>query len=180
MTILDILFLIFLVIFFIRGYSRGFILAIVKLFSYLLGVVVALNFSTWLSAKLFENGDSMLAKIFPLFSYVILFIATVILVNFIGKKIQKAFSIPVVGTLNKLMGGIVYALIFTFVASTFIYLSAKVGIINEESQTESKTFAYIEPVAPIVFANIGYVLPFSKDTFDKLNGFFANLSNKVS
>lgn len=180
MTILDILFLIFAVIFFIRGYSKGFILAIVKLLSYVLGIVVALNFSSWLSAKLFQNGDGIIAKVFPMISYAILFIATVILVNFIGRRVQKMFSIPVVGQLNKIMGGVIYALIFTFIASTFIWLSAKVGIINTESQSDSKTYAYIEPVAPVVFENIGVVLPFAKDTFNRLDHFFAGLSNKIS
>lgn len=179
MPIFDIIILLFAVFYFFKGYRTGFILSIVKVIALLLGVLIAIHFSGWLSKQLFQESEGWLARFFPMISYLILFTLVVWGSKLLGSFIQKAISIPIAGTLNRLMGGIIYVLIFAIIASSFIWLGSHMGIWNPATSESTMTFKYIQPIAPKVFENIGVILPFAKDTFQQLNDFFSNLSQSI-
>lgn len=179
MGIIDILIVVFAVFFFVKGYRQGLIFSFFKVLAYLLGIIIAMNFSALLSAQLFKEPDGIVARIFPLLSYGILFFAVVMLVNLLGKWIQKTFSIPIVGTINRLAGGILYLGIFAFIASTFVWLGNKMEMLNDDTVNNTSLVTFVAPIAPLVFDNIGVVLPFIKNTYSDMNHFFEQLSGKI-
>lgn len=172
---LDIIFLIFAALYFYKGYKIGFILAVFKLFAYMLGIIIAMQFSATLSAYLFTDSDSLFGRLFPLLSYIILFSATVYAVNMLGRVVQKAFNLPILGLANRLLGGVVYLLLICLIASTFIWLAEKAQLLNADVATTSLTYGYIQPLAPYAFQYIGVIVPFVKDIFGDLRSFFQTL-----
>ena len=179
MGILEIIILVFAGFFFFKGYRQGLIFSFFKVLAYFLGIIIAMNFSSLLSSHLFNEPDSMLARIFPLLSYGILFFAVVMLVNLLGKWIQNTFSIPLIGTANRIAGGLLYTLVFGFIASTFLWIGSKMGMLHQHPNTTSVIIKYTEPIAPFVFENVGVVLPFVKNAFNDLNNFFDQLKTQV-
>lgn len=176
MNVLDIILLIFAGFFFIKGMMQGLIFSFFKFLAYILGIIISMNFASVLSAQLFTDQTGLFAAVFPLISYAVLFMLVVWLVHLLGKWIQKSFSLPIVGTVNRIAGGILYLIIFVFMASTFLWLLDKVQVLQPSTQRESLLFARIYPIAPWIFAHFGVILPFIKDTFTDLNHFFENLS----
>lgn len=173
---LDIIFLIFAVFYCYKGYRIGFILAVCKLLAYMLGIIVAMQFSASLSAYLFTDSSSLFGRLFPLLSYIILFSATVFAVHLLGMAIQKALDLPIIGWANRLLGAAVYLLLISLIASTFIWLGEQAGLLNDDIATTSICYTYIRPLAPYAFQYIGVVVPFVKDIFGNLQTFFHSLS----
>lgn len=176
MNVLDILILVFLVFFFLKGMLQGFLFSLFKFMAYVLGIIIAINFSTLLTKALFSEQAGMLGLFFPILSYGILFCVVVWSVHLFGKFISRRFSVPVLGTINRLAGGILYLFVACFAISAFLWMLGRMEVLSESSRTSSLLFMWIEPIAPWVFDSIGIIFPFLQQTFDQLNGFFRDLA----
>lgn len=179
MNVLDILILVFLAFFFFKGMLQGFLFSFFKFLAYILGIIVAINFSALLSKALFTEQAGMMGLFFPILSYVILFCIVVWAVHLLGKFISKRFSLPVLGTINRIAGGILYLGVACFAISAFLWMLGRMNVLSETSRASSFLFAWIEPVAPLVFDSVGVIFPFLQHTFDQLNGFFKDLATQL-
>lgn len=176
MNFLDIVILVFAAIYFFKGWKQGLIASVFKVIAYVLGILISMNFSSFVTQKLFSDNSGLIANAFPLISYLLLFSTVVGVVHLIGRWVSRAFSFSVLGLANKLSGAVLYLLVFVFIASTFIWIFSKMQAFNLETQANSLLFLKIQPIAPWVFENIGAVFPFFKDAFNDLNQFFNTLS----
>lgn len=171
---LDVTGLIILVLFFIRGYTRGLVVAAFSVLAILLGIVCALKlsqaFATWLLAHNYVTSGWA-----PLLSYLILFTGVVLLVRLAAKLIQKALEGMMLGTVNKLAGGLLYTFMGAVLWSTLLWIGGHMGIISAETIAQSKTYSILAALAPWLFAHIGVVLPFARDVFSNLQEFFDGL-----
>lgn len=152
---------------FLRGYRKGLIVALFSFVAVLLGVLVALKLSHLLSAWLVEKGVG--GTWAPMVAYVLLFVGVGFLVRRGAKAVEGLTNAVMLGFFNKLAGGVLYALIGTVVWSSLLWLAARIGLVSEETKASSKTYAYLEPLAPAVYAKAGVVLPFARDIFNDLS-----------
>lgn len=173
--IIDIITITLIIIFFIRGYMKGIIVALFSVVAFILGIICALKLSELLASFLLEEGlvTSAWAQ---LVSYVILFVGMVIIVNLIAKAIESTMEALWMGWANKLFGGIFYAFIGALVLSTFLWLGNKMGLIPQEQLLASKSYPYIVALAPWVAEQVGLLWPMSKDLFADLEMFFNNIN----
>lgn len=176
---LDLIGITLVIIFFIRGYSKGLIVAAFSVLAVLLGAMSALKlsgiFAIWLSERdLISSGWAQLL------SYVILFVGVMLLVRLIGKAIQSSLEVVMLGFVNKAIGGILYALVTAVIWSSIIWIGTKMTLISPETIAASKTYTYFEPIAPWVFDHIGKVLPFAKDIFGELQQFFDGVNQTAT
>lgn len=176
MNVLDILILIFVVFFFIKGMLQGLLFSLIKFFAYILGIVVAVNFSAWLSRYLFSDSGGVGAMLFPLLSYVIIFVIVVWAVHLLGKWLGRKISVVGLSGINRLAGGVLYMLIASMAISVVLWMLNRMDVLNPQTKAESLLFYRLEPLVPIVFDAVGALLPFLKNTFDSLNHFFKNLA----
>jgi membrane protein required for colicin V production len=70
--IIDAIFLICLLIFLIRGYSKGVVVALFSVLAIILGVIGALKLSGTLASLLFQNGEKG-GRWVPFVSYIIVY-----------------------------------------------------------------------------------------------------------
>lgn len=179
MNFLDLIILIFAALFFFKGWSQGLIVAAFKVLAYVLGILISMNFASFVSKQLFTESSSILSSFFPLISYAILFLLVVWLVHLLGKWLSKAFSISILGIANKMAGAVLYVLVYLFVASSFVWLIDKMNVLNPETKTASFSFYFLQPIAPFVFEKAGALLPIFKDAFEDLNVFFKSISTQM-
>lgn len=177
--ILDILFLILVILFLIKGYSRGLVVALFSVLALLLGVIGALKLSGSVAAALFDGGSEG-GRWVPLVAYLVVFTVIVLLVRAGGKLLQRSFEAVALGWLNRLAGAVLYAFLVSFVFSSLLWLCNRMGLIGEETKEASLTYAVIEPLAPAVFSFIGIFLPFVKSIFNDLSGFFDQVNQSIS
>lgn len=169
--ILDVVGIILIVLFFIRGYLKGIIVAAFSVLAILLGILCALKFSQMLSAWMLEKGYVASGWV-QLISYVVLFLGVFLLVRLLARLIQKSAEGMMLGFVNKLIGGLLYAFLGAVLWSSLLWIGGKLHIISPETIAASKTWPWLSQLAPWFFEQAGKVLPFVRDTFSKLEHFF--------
>jgi membrane protein required for colicin V production len=174
---LDIAALIIIGLFFIRGYMKGLIVAAFSVVAILLGLVVALKFSQSL-AEWLRIHDYVSSAWVQVVSYIALFIGVVLLVRMVARAIEGAVEGMMLGTLNKLAGGILYALLGAILWSSLLWIGDAAKIIPEEKIAASTSYPWFKALAPWIWEQAGHLLPFVKDTFAKLQSFFDSVNNK--
>ncbi len=176
--VLDVIGIILILLFFIRGYSKGFIVAAFSVLAILLGILCALKLSqslaTWLLAKGYVTSGWV-----QIISYVLLFVVVVLLVHLVAKLVEKAVEGLMLGMVNKLLGGILYAFLGAVLWSSLLWIGGRMQIIGQETINASKTYPWLSRLAPLFFEQAGKLLPFVKDTFDKLAHFFDTVNQKI-
>lgn len=175
--VLDIIGIILIILFFIRGYMKGLIVAAFSMLAILLGILCALKFSQMLSAWLLEKGYVSSGWV-QIVSYVVLFIGVVLIVRLIAKLIEKAVEGMMLGMVNKLIGGLLYAFLGAVIWSSFLWIGYHMHIITPETIADSKTCSWLSKLAPWIFEQAGKLIPFVKDTFEKLEHFFDTVNQK--
>jgi membrane protein required for colicin V production len=177
--ILDVIGIIFIALFFIRGFMKGFILAAFSVLAILLGILCALKLSSTLSSWLLEKGYVTSGWV-QVISYIALFLVVVLIVRLIARLIQKALEGMMLGFVNKLCGGLLYAFLGAVLWSSFLWIGKHMNIITPETIAASKTYSWLSCLAPWFFEQAGKLLPFVRDTFTSLEHFFDTINHKAA
>ncbi len=171
---IDIIYLLFLGLMMIRGYNKGFVVALFSFVAIILGVMGALKLSGTVSRLLFN--DSAWA---PFVTYILVFVLIVWLVRLGARLIEKSFEAVALGFLNKLSGAVLYGLLVSFVLSSLLWLLNRMGVIQPDTRTSSRVYALVEPFAPWLFSLIGRLFPFAQTVFQDLSHFFDRLNQNL-
>jgi membrane protein required for colicin V production len=174
---LDITGLVIILLFFIRGYMKGLIVAAFSVVAILIGLLVALKCSQSFAAWLLAN-DYVSTPWAQVVSYIVLFIGVVLLVRLIGKVIEKAAEGLLLGVVNKLCGGLLYAFLGAVIWSSMLWIGARAHIISADTIAQSKTYNSLSQLAPWFFHQAGKLMPFVQDTFSKLEHFFDSVNSQ--
>ena len=168
---IDVTGLIIILLFFYRGYTRGLILAVFSVVAILLGILCTLKLSQSLASWLLMKGYTTMAWA-PLLSYLILFAGVVLAVRLVANLFQKAAEGLLLGLVNRIAGGVLYAFLGAILFSSLLWIGARMNIVTPKLIAESKTYPWLSLLAPWFFSFAGYLLPFSKDVFGHLQQFF--------
>lgn len=165
--ILDVIFLVFLAIGFLHGFRRGLIRALFSFVGLFFGVLLALKYSYVVSDYLYRE-HIMETRLLPLVSFIAVFLIVVLLVNITARLVESAADAMLLGTMNKLIGGILEALLVVMLFSTVLWYLNEMHVMTAEIQEDSVTYNYLVGLAPDVLAFIGKIAPFFRDTFEHL------------
>lgn len=175
---LDFTGVIIIIIFFIRGYMKGIIVAVFSLLAVILGIICALKLSGILAQWLLEKG-LITSGWGQLISYAILFFAVLLIVRLLAKAIETTAQLAMLGWINGLIGGLLYAFMAAVLWSSMLWIANQMHLITPEAKAYSKTYSYFEMLAPWVFEHVGKLLPFAKDVFNDLKDFFDNVNKNL-
>lgn len=143
MNILDIFIIVPIILGFVFGLFKGLIRELTSLAAIVLGIFGAKLFEPQVSRLLLSWFD-MQPGIAQAVSYLMLFVAIVVLLLIVANILDKLFSAIALGGLNKFLGGIFGALKFALVVSVLLNVfdtfDKRFGFIKEE--TKSTSFAY--------------------------------------
>lgn len=175
---LDIIGIALIVLFFVRGYMKGIIVAAFSILAIILGIVCSLKlserFATFLSDQhIITSGWCQLV------SYIAIFIGIVFIVRLIAKAIESSLEMAMLGWVNRGIGGLLYAFMISVVWSTFLWIGTKMHIINETTIMSSKTYPYLSQLTPWLFQRIGKLWPMVTDIFHDLELFFGKVNTHV-
>jgi membrane protein required for colicin V production len=176
--VLDFIGLTIIIIFFIRGYMKGIVIALFSVLAVILGVICALKLSGWLGQWLLEKGWASSGWV-SLISYAILFVAVLLLVRLVARAIETTLQLVMLGWINGIVGGLLYAFLAAIIWSSVLWLCNQMHLLSPETKAYSKTYSYVEPLAPWAFDKVGKLLPFAKDVFSDLQQFFDDLNRTL-
>lgn len=175
---LDIIGITLIILFFIRGYMKGIIVAVFSMLAVIFGIICALKLSERLATWLFDKGY-ITSGWGQLISYIVIFTAAFLLVRIIAKAIDSVTKAAALGWLNGLVGGFMYSFMMAVVWSSILWICGQMQIIKPETIAASKTYPYFAKLAPWLFEKIGLLWPMVKDIFADLQVFFANVNKKI-
>jgi membrane protein required for colicin V production len=176
--LIDFTFAALLILAIIKGYQKGFILAIFSIIAFIIGLAAALKLSAAVAGYL-KDSISVSAKWLPFIAFAFVFFVIIILVRLGAKLIEKTFQAVMLGWLNRIAGILLFAVLYVIILSIFIFYAEKLQLLQPEAIKSSQTYHFIQPWGPVVMDNFGRLIPLFKDMFTELGNFFNSLSNKI-
>lgn len=180
MNSIDIIILIILALFCIKGFFRGFILEIFTLIGLLLAYVIALREMNTM-AVLISNLLHLPTPITNMLSFVSIFLLVVLVCRLLAGAIRKFTRWTFIGWIDR-GGGTLFGLFKGALIASLIALLFSLVPISEELETEkndSFLFRPIRTVAPAVFNFIKHTFPRTKDFYLEISEGFKNKSKEV-
>ncbi len=175
--IIDILFAIIIITALVKGYSKGFIVAVFSVIGLMVGLAAAIKLSAVVATHL-KDSVNLSLKWLPVVSFIVVFLAAILLVRFGAAALQKAVELVMLGWLNRLAGIVLYSLLYIIIFSVVLFYLEKVHFITQESISNSYTYHFIQPWGPRAIESLGIVLPFFKNMFHELKTFFEAVAAK--
>ena len=176
---IDIIFVILLVLALIHGYRRGLIVAVFSMISIIVGLAAAIKLSAVVANRL-GNTVKLSDKWLPVISFAIVFIIVVLLIRLGAKAIQKLTEALMLGWVNRLGGIILYVAIYITIYSVILFYANQVKVIKPGAIKASVTYSFIQPWGPKAIDGFGSLMPFFRDMFTQLEGFFSRIPEKTS
>ena len=176
--IIDIAFVIAMILAIFKGLSKGFIVGVFSLLAFIIGLAAALKFSAVVASYLREEGMES-SKWLPVLSFFLVFIVVLLLVGLGARLVKKTFQFAMLGWLDSLLGIFLYMIIYIIILSVILFFAEKMFLFKPHVITDSYTYKYIALWGPKVINNLGNIIPFFKDIFTQLQGFFDSLAKKT-
>ncbi|HXH18160.1 MAG TPA: CvpA family protein [Chitinophagales bacterium] len=169
--LIDTLLIIFLIAGFINGFRRGLIYSLCAFIGLFFGMLLAMKYSYLLSGYLYEEGI-IRTRLLPFISFALIFIAVMIAMKLAYRLVQSMADTLFLGTINNIIGGMLWAAILALLFSTVLWYLDKMSLIPSEAKAASKTYSYIISLSSIVVEKLSGLIPYFKGMFDAIEHLF--------
>ncbi len=170
---IDVIFLFAIIAAFVKGYSKGLIVAVFSFIAVIVGLAAALKLSSSVATWL-QKSTNISSYWLPFLSFALVMIGVIFLVKMGARFVEKTVQFAMMGWLNKIGGILMYAALYTSILSVVLFYCNKMNLIKPETFAASKSYGFIQPWAPKIIAGFGKVIPMFKDVFQQLESFFAS------
>jgi membrane protein required for colicin V production len=177
--IIDIVFIVLLIIAFLKGAKIGLIQSLFTFLAFLVGLAAAIKFSAIVANHL-AHQTTIGSKWIPFISFILIFAVVVILVRALGRFIEKANEMIMMGWINKIGGVLLYLFLYGIIFSILLFYLKNLGILKPTTIEASKFYPYLSPLAPDALNILGNIIPFFKDLFGQLERYFYLVSKNLS
>ncbi len=177
---IDIVVIIILSIFLIRGLFRGILIEVLSLVGMILAYIIALREMSTI-ANLIAKYISLPDFVLSLFSFTILFILVLLVTRLLAKTLSKLVKETLVGWLDRLGGG-VFGLAKGVIVTSLVLLLLSLIPLPEAIKTEQQKSTLdksIRPVTPAIFNWIIKVFPQSKDFYEEVKEGFSKQTKEM-
>lgn len=166
--ILDIVFVLLVLASFYNGYSKGIVYSILSLIAIVLGIIIAMNFSSVTSVWL-NTQFNIPQIIMPTLSFILVLVAVVLAIRLVAYLVEKFLKTIMLNFINKLAGGILWVVIASMLFSLLVYLISKTGIFTENLVNSSYSYKYIVPLGPFTLKTLQALIPYLQESFQIMN-----------
>jgi membrane protein required for colicin V production len=156
-----------LIIAILQGYRHGLIKAIISFFSLFIGLVVAFQFAGYIS-NLLKEHTKIGSQWLPFIAFLVVLIGVMILLKMITGILQQSAEWLMLGWLNKLLGMILYALIYGTILSAVLYFMILLGVVEKANIKDSFSFSYLESWWPYFMKKLSLWIPSIKSSLSSL------------
>jgi membrane protein required for colicin V production len=129
MNVLDIIIILPLLLGLFKGFKSGFVIEAASLVSLLLATYGAVRFSGY-AAQILKEKYEFETEFLPVFSFLIVFIAVVILIHLLARVLQGFLKLAMLGTVNRIFGSAFCCFKYAMIVSVFLYL---INFFNDEN-----------------------------------------------
>ena len=130
---------------FYSGFKRGFIKTIFATFSILIGILASIKLSPIL-INLLENNLSINPPVAYILGLVMTFFLVMILIRFIGKKLEGFLKAIKINFVNKIIGGVFLSAFLIICFSVIVWFLNQTNFITNETKEKSYSYRILEPL----------------------------------
>lgn len=160
-----------------QGYKKGFVLEIIAIISFILAIIGGFKLMHW-GMDFLDQYFDISGNLLPFISFIVIFIAIIVLINLVGKIFKKIIDLTLLGAVDNLAGAILSALKWVLGISIILWLSASFGLdISEDWTEESLLFEPVISFAPNFISFITDYIPFAHDLFEHIQGLLSGDSS---
>ena len=157
MTFLDIVLGILLIWGLFKGLKNGLFVELASIIALIAGIFGAIHFSYIADDYLTQNMDWN-GRYIKISSFLITFIAIVLLVHLAGKFLTKIADFAMLGLLNKIAGGIFGVLKVAVILGALLIFFEKAtssfNFVNEDTQKDSILYQPVRDIGAFVFSTV--------------------------
>jgi membrane protein required for colicin V production len=157
MSFLDIILGVILVLGLFQGIKNGLFVELASLISLILGIYVAIKFSSF-AKEILAGFVHWNPKTIQIFAFIITFLVVVILISIMAKFFTSVADFAQLGVINKLGGGFFRLLKTILIVSIFLNLFEKINFNNTfaKKETLDKSLFYrpIQQTAGFIYPSI--------------------------
>lgn len=125
--------------------------------------------------KLMETGMVYLSEYFedfgqllPFISFLIIFLAIILLINMLGKLLKKMIDMTLLGGFDKFAGAILGLVKWAIGVSILLWLVNNFGIELPGQEEELVLYPFLTELGPKLIASLDVVLPFAQDMLESI------------
>lgn len=176
--VLDIVFLLLVIFAFYSGFKQGIISSVLSFIGVVLGIIVALNFSTFTGVWLVQNFN-LPEIIIPVLSFVVVLLVVLVSIKAVGFIVQKILQTVSLNFINKIAGGALFAVLAAFVFSVLFSFVDNYGILTESLKAESQVYPLASTFGPQIFTFASNLVPLFSDIYKETNEIFKNAAENL-
>ncbi len=147
----------------LQGYRHGFIKALISFFSLFVGLVLAFQLAGYVATQLKEH-TKIASHWLPFIAFLIVLILVMILLKMITGILQQTAEWLMLGWLNKLLGIILYAIIYGTILSAILYFLQILGVIETSKLKDAMVYPYLQKWWPFFMEKMSLIIPSIKKT----------------
>ena len=149
MNYLDIIILISLLYSLVKGFFNGLIKEIIGLLGLIIGVYIAINFSSYLHPRVTDFFKGY-AQFVPIISFATLFIVSILAIRLLGYFLDKITKVLALGIISKILGAVFGALKVLVIFSFLMFFIKEYKLIDSKTQDQAVLLDPIEDLAEII------------------------------
>lgn len=149
------------------GFKKGLLLEIVGVLAFILAIIGGF--------KLMETGMVYLSEYFedfgqllPFISFLIIFLAIILLINMLGKLLKKMIDMTLLGGFDKFAGAILGLVKWAIGVSILLWLVNNFGVELPGQDEELVLYPFLTELGPKIIASLDIVLPFAEDMLESI------------
>lgn len=167
-ALFDIIFGISLLIAGFSGFKRGFIVEIISLLAFFIGLFLALKLAFPIALRFFGAGESF--WIVALIIFLLVFLLVIYAATSIAKAIKAGLEPTGAGTLDSLLGIVIAVAKWIFIVSILLWVVESLDMdVPNEWVDNSYLYMPLASVAPIIVEWVSSVIPFFHDILDTMD-----------
>jgi membrane protein required for colicin V production len=149
-----------------QGYKKGFLMELIAIFALILGIIGGF--------KLIHLGIDLLdeyitSEILPFLSFILIFVAIVILVNLLGKALKEIIHLTPLGSIDSLVGAVIGVFKWAFGLSVLIWIFGNFNVeLPADAIEGSSIYPLVESIAPWTADQLSIIFPFLDQAFDSI------------
>jgi len=140
--VLDILSAVIITYGFYLGFSRGLVKTVVDTLAIFVAFVVAIQFGPLVITYLQEILKFNVGVEF-IIGFLFTFFMTLLLLKFIGDKIEDLFKAVGINFINQILGGVLLGLVFAVIVGTLLATATNFRIISDTALAESRLYGHL-------------------------------------
>jgi len=175
---IDIIFICLVALACYEGIKKGFIQSIISFTAFFIGFFIATKCSATVAVYLNQH-QWVNYKWIPFLSFILVLALVYVVMNLLGKIIEKSAELIMLGWFNKLTGILLYLLMYGLFYSMMLYYLNQLHVLSDKQINASFFYNKLAPIAPMVLVHVGKWVPIFKNMIHHLEEYFKSVSNKL-